>query len=100
MIELSADYVNAQLTNETEKIFHDLDLAILGSPKVTYQEYATDIRKEYEHMSDNEFTAGRLSFLTKIIEKQKIFQTDAFHDLFEETARENIRNEIEQLTQK
>ena len=45
MIELSADYVNAQLTNETEKIFHDLDLAILGSPKVTYQEYAIDIRK-------------------------------------------------------
>jgi predicted metal-dependent HD superfamily phosphohydrolase len=51
-------------------------------------------------MSDNEFTAGRSSFLTKIIEKQKIFQTDVFHDLFEETARENIRNEIEQLTQK
>ena len=100
MIELSADYVNAQLTNETEKFFHDLDLAILGSPKVTYQEYATDIRREYEHMSDDEFAAGRSSFLTKMIEKQKIFQTDAFHDLFEEIARENIRNEIEQLTQK
>ena len=51
-------------------------------------------------MSDSEFTAGRSSFLTKIIEKQKIFKTDAFHDLFEEIARENIRNEIEQLTQK
>ena len=33
-------------------------------------------------------------------EKQKIFQTDAFHDLFEETARENMRDELEQLTQK
>ena len=100
MIELSADYVNAQLTNETEKIFHDLDLAILGSSKVTYQEYVTNIRREYEHMSDDEFAAGRSSFLTKMIEKQKIFQTDAFHDLFEETARENMRDELEQLTQK
>ena len=51
-------------------------------------------------MSDDKFAAGRSSVLTKIIEKQKIFQTDAFHDLFEETARENIRYELEQLTQK
>ena len=84
-----------------KNFFHDLDLAILGSSKVTYQEYATDIRREYEHMSDDEFAAGRSSFLTKMIEKQKIFQTDVFHDLFEETARENMRDdELEQLTQK
>ncbi len=100
MIELSADYVSAQLTNETEKIFHDLDLAILGSPKVTYQEYATNIRKEYQHMPDEEFNAGRASFITKIMEKETIFQTEAFHDLFEETARENMRDELEQLAQK
>ena len=84
----------------TEKFFHDLDLAILGSSKATYQEYATGIRREYEHMSDDEFAAGRSSFLTTMIEKQKIFQTDAFHDLFEETARKNMRDELEQLTQK
>ena len=51
-------------------------------------------------MSDDEFAVGRSSFLTKMIEKQKIFHTDAFHDLFEETARENMRDELEQLTQK
>tara|TARA_Y100001970_G_scaffold247263_1_gene315886 strand:- start:88 stop:729 length:642 start_codon:yes stop_codon:yes gene_type:complete len=100
MIELSADYISVQSVNETEKIFQDLDLAILGSSKVTYQEYATNIRKEYKHMSDEEFNAGRASFIAKIIEKKTIFQTEAFHDLFEETARENMRNELEQLTQK
>ena len=100
MIELSADYVNGQPVNEAEKIFHDLDLAILGSPKVTYEEYATNIRKEYKHMSDEEFDKGRASFITKIIEKEIIFQTEAFQDLFEETARQNMRDELEKLAQK
>ena len=79
------------------KTFHDLDLAILGSPKVTYREYTANIRKEYKHMSDEEFNAGRASFITKIMKKQS-FRPKPF-DMFEETARENMRDELEQLTQ-
>ena len=51
-------------------------------------------------MSDEEFDKGRASFITKIIEKETIFQTEAFQDLFEENARQNMRDELEKLAQK
>lgn len=37
----------------------DADLSILGAPLPKYIEYAVAIRKEYSHLSDQEFTQGR-----------------------------------------
>jgi predicted metal-dependent HD superfamily phosphohydrolase len=35
------------------------DLSILGAPLQRYADYAVAIRKEYGHLSDEEYTQGR-----------------------------------------
>ncbi|MBT95408.1 MAG: hypothetical protein CL431_05515 [Acidimicrobiaceae bacterium] len=100
IIELTADYNQWRPTQETEQFFHDLDLAVLGSVHDIYQEYAEDIRKEYWHLNDDDYTSGRVSFLENIMEKENIYQTEAFHSMFELSARENIHTELTELLKK
>lgn len=98
IIELTADYNQWRPTDETEQFFHDLDLAVLGSTLDVYQKYAQDVRKEYWHLTDTDFITGRISFLEKIMKKENIYQTEAFHSMFELSARENIDNELIELS--
>lgn len=75
------------------EIIHDLDLAILGDT-ANYGIYAANIRREYLHCSGETYKAGRMRVLSALLAKRRIFLTDAFHELFEKDARQNIRNEL------
>ena len=100
IIELTADHGNEVLTDDVQQIFHDLDMAILGANSDDYMHYARSIRKEYEHLTDKEYRTGRASFLSAVDKKEAIYKTDAFRDLFELNARENIRSELANLEKK
>ena len=100
IIELTADHGNEVLTDDVQQIFHDLDMAILGATSDDYMHYARSIRKEYEHLTDKEYRTGRASFLSAVDKKEAIYKTDAFRDLFELNARENIRSELANLEKK
>ena len=100
IIELTADHGNEVLTDDVQQIFYDLDMAILGANSDDYMHYARSIRKEYEHLTDKEYRTGRASFLSAVDKKEAIYKTDAFRDLFELNARENIRSELANLEKK
>jgi phosphopantetheine adenylyltransferase/predicted metal-dependent HD superfamily phosphohydrolase len=43
--------------------FLELDLAILGASSERYKQYATGVRREYNHLGDKEYSNGRIGFL-------------------------------------
>jgi predicted metal-dependent HD superfamily phosphohydrolase len=78
------------------KLIADLDLAILGSDKKTYEIYAKQVRREYSQYSDDDYKAGRIAVLERFLSKP-IYKLEYFQKKYQKKAEENIRNEIESL---
>lgn len=76
----------------------DADLAILASSPDRYAEYASDVRREYAHVSDEDFARGRAAVLTDLLAKPALFQSERGHQLWEAAARANVTAELRQLT--
>lgn len=78
-------------------LFLDFDIAILGSDAETYKDYNEKIRKEYLKYPDDFYKQGRKQALKKVLKSKRIFITNDFIKMMEETARKNINSEIAQL---
>lgn len=85
-----------QLGNDSRdmKLFLDSDLAILGAAPERYQRYAADVRKEYAHVPDADYRAGRGAVLKKFLERDRLYFTDELRERLESKARENMKREI------
>jgi predicted metal-dependent HD superfamily phosphohydrolase len=79
--------------------FLDCDLAILGAPEDLYRDYAEAIRGEYAWVSDEAYRIGRMQVLKAFLDRNAIYATDCMATLLEASARRNLQNEIERLTQ-
>src|SRR3954470_15241831 len=53
----------------------DADLAILASPRERYDEYVAAVRREYAHLDDDVFRAGRTEVLRALAAKPHLFHT-------------------------
>ena len=93
-------------TQDTDlQMFIDFDMAILGTERHLYEEYARQIRQEYEFVPEKEYCKARANFLTTYLEQNQhgewkaIYATKLFKEALEKTARGNIAWECEQLMQ-
>lgn len=77
----------------------DIDMAILGYSEHEFDDYEAAIRREYAFADDNQYKAGRVSFLQSLLARTAIFKTDYFYNKYEVSARANISRLIEQLSQ-
>eukprot|EP00455_Lapot_gusevi_P022792 TRINITY_DN23730_c0_g1_i1.p1 TRINITY_DN23730_c0_g1~~TRINITY_DN23730_c0_g1_i1.p1 ORF type:complete len:196 (+),score=29.35 TRINITY_DN23730_c0_g1_i1:32-589(+) len=84
-------------TPEVIKYFLDMDVAILGASAATYCQYADQVRLEYSHVVDSAFAEGRITFLEKCLSQENIYKTEHFRALYEQSARDNIEHEINNL---
>jgi predicted metal-dependent HD superfamily phosphohydrolase len=75
----------------------DADLAILASPPERYQEYATDVRTEYLHVTETAFREGRAAVLEALLAKPTLFHTPRAQARWEEAARANVARELTSL---
>ncbi len=75
----------------------DADLAILAAPPERYAEYARDVRREFAHVSDEDFRAGRAAVLRDLLMKPRLFHTAHAHEHWEAPARTNVEQEITTL---
>ncbi|NJL59837.1 MAG: N-methyl-D-aspartate receptor NMDAR2C subunit [Desulfobacteraceae bacterium] len=73
-----------------EKLIADIDLCILGSQPQKFDEYETQIRREYHFVPDEDYQKGRSEILRYFIEREMIYQTDIFRVQYQTQARENI----------
>lgn len=96
LILLTKNHFSAK--TKLEVALADADLSILAENSETYNEYASNIRKEYSHLEDELFFKRRLKFLKKIEERMRnrslFFNLDK---IYEEEARKNIADEILRL---
>ena len=72
----------------------DLDLASLGASWEVFQKNSEQIRQEYIHVPNDQFHENRKAFLTKLLERPRIYGTDHWYDLLEQRARDNLRKVI------
>lgn len=85
---------DAESDNESEALFLDADMAILGAPGEVYQAYADAVRKEHSHIPSLLFNRGRRRFLRDTLGKPSIFHTDTFRARYEAQARSNMAREL------
>jgi predicted metal-dependent HD superfamily phosphohydrolase len=76
----------------------DADLAILASPRATYRAYTLAVRLEYGHLDDATFVAGRTGVLQRLLGRPRLFHTPALRDRWEDSARQNLTDEIRAST--
>jgi predicted metal-dependent HD superfamily phosphohydrolase len=72
----------------------DADLAILAAPAARYAEYVADVRREYAHVSDDDFAAGRAAVLRYLLAKPRLFDTSHALERWEPAARANVEAEL------
>lgn len=101
MIEATATHtipqLDSQATVEDAKLFLDMDLSILGADENEFDEYEKGVRKEYGHLSDQEWRDGRTKVLKGFLERSWIYHSDVFRGLLESKARENMKMSIARL---
>uniref|UniRef100_A0A915C9R2 Uncharacterized protein n=1 Tax=Parascaris univalens TaxID=6257 RepID=A0A915C9R2_PARUN len=78
----------------------DFDMAFLGSEPSKYDVHCANIRKEYAHLSDEDYADQRLKVLKLFMQIPNIFATKELRERFEANARENIIREISTLSQR
>jgi predicted metal-dependent HD superfamily phosphohydrolase len=72
----------------------DADLAILAAPAERYAEYVADVRREYAHVSDEDFRTGRAAVLSDLLAKPRLFHTAHAREHWEQAARANVETEL------
>jgi predicted metal-dependent HD superfamily phosphohydrolase len=78
-------------------VLFDADLAVLASPAPAYAGYASAVREEYVHLSDAEFTAGRIAVLEHLLALPALFRTPAAAERWTAPARANLAAELSLL---
>ena len=71
----------------------DADLAVLAGPPDAYAAYASAVREEYGHLSDEEFTAGRIAVLEHLLALPTLYRTPAAQQ-WTTPARANMTAEL------
>ncbi|SFO13904.1 Predicted metal-dependent phosphohydrolase, HD superfamily [Geodermatophilus obscurus] len=71
----------------------DADLAVLAAPPEAYAGYASAVRAEYGHLSDEVFTAGRIAVLESLLALPALYRLPATA-AWEPRARANLTAEL------
>ena len=72
----------------------DADLAILAAPAGRYDDYVAAVRREYAHLPDEVFGAGRAAVLGALAAKRHLFHTAYARQHWEAPARANLEREL------
>ncbi len=75
----------------------DADLCVLASPPEVYLAYTAAVRREYGHVPDAAFVAGRAAVLQNLLSLPRLFHTPTLRDRWEDTARANMTRELSSL---
>ncbi|TDC39319.1 metal-dependent phosphohydrolase [Micromonospora sp. KC213] len=75
----------------------DADLTILAAPGQTYDAYAAAIRREYAHVPEPDFRAGRARVLESLLALPALFRLPPLAAAGEAPARANLARELAAL---
>jgi predicted metal-dependent HD superfamily phosphohydrolase len=75
----------------------DIDLAILGADRETFDLYERQIRQEYDWVPEGTFCRRRAAVLARFTEREHIYQMPFFRVRYEARARENLARSLSRL---
>ncbi|WP_203828911.1 HD domain-containing protein [Actinoplanes palleronii] len=75
----------------------DADLAILAADDERYAAYTAAIRREYAHVPDGDFRAGRSRVLHELLKLPSIYRLEPIREAWEARAQANLTAELELL---
>ena len=96
LVRVTADHRPGE-ADHAGQVLCDADLAVLAADDERYASYTAGVRKEYAHVPDRDFAAGRAAVLRDLVAKPALFHTAAARQRWEERARANVRRELESL---
>ena len=73
----------------------DADLSVLGGTPAEYRSYVRDVRKDYAHVPDADFAAGRTAVVGRLLALDPLYRTPAAREKWLERARQNLSAELE-----
>ena len=79
------------------QVLCDADLLVLAADPGRYAEYASDVRAEYAHVSDEDFAAGRTQVMGSLLAHERLYATATAYERWEARARRNVGAELERL---
>ncbi|NKX52300.1 DUF4031 domain-containing protein, partial [Arthrobacter deserti] len=71
----------------------DADLSVLGRDQAEYRSYLQAVRREYPHVTDTGFAAGRGAVVDRLLELDPLFRTGTGRRLWLARARANLAAE-------
>ena len=83
--------------NEDTNLLTDADLSVFGQPPDVYEQYCSQIRKEYSTYPGIVYKPGRKKVLIHFLNMEKIFKTSFFYNKYELQARANLESELKRL---
>ncbi|NIS80849.1 MAG: hypothetical protein GTO14_11715 [Anaerolineales bacterium] len=86
-----------QPTDLDESLMADIDLAILGSDRETFETYEYSIRREYRLVPGPIYRRKRKAILQSFLSRSSIYNTSPFIDAREDLARSNLKWAISRL---
>ena len=96
LVRLTADH-RPEDDDPAGQVLCDADLAILAADEQRYREYVDGVRREYAHVPDPDFRAGRAAVLRDLAAKPTLFHTGYARTRWEEPARANLARELADL---
>ncbi len=96
LVRLTAGHVASP--GDPGEVLLDADLAVLGGSRGEYDAYAAAVRKEYRHVPDAAFRAGRLAVLLSLRDRPFLYATATGRRRWESAARSNLNREITALS--
>ncbi|QTE24505.1 hypothetical protein J3359_11350 [Polaribacter cellanae] len=72
----------------------DFDLAIFGQDWNVYEAYTQKIRKEYKMFPNFLYRPARKKVLQGFLDRETLYFTEKYKNLFEKQARENLQREL------
>ena len=79
------------------QVLLDADLAVLGSDPNAYAAYATGVRVEYGHLTDEEWRAGRAAVLQHLLARDHLYASAPAREWWEARAGANLTAELASL---
>ena len=78
-------------------LFLDMDLSILGAPREEFEKYDRAIRQEFIAIPDQVFLPRRRAVMAGFLERERLFLTDTFHQIYDVAARANLTRLVASL---
>ncbi|WP_425256363.1 DUF4031 domain-containing protein [Pseudarthrobacter sp. J47] len=93
LVRVTSDHSPAP-DDRTGALLCDADLSILGSEPEAYARYLAAVRKDYAHIGDADFAAGRAAVVRQLLDLDPLFTTPRARELWLDAARRNLSGEL------